>query len=140
MQTRSHGIEFKNKVSRKHGEFLYGDLTDKIINLAITVHKKLGAGFIEKVYGEALGIEFKKSGLKFKRQIPIQVEYEGILIGDQRVDFLVGDKVIVELKAVTELNDIHRAQMISYLKTKNKRVGLLLNFGKPQLEIKRVMN
>lgn len=141
MQPQRHGIkEYKNNISRKHGTFLYGDLSNKIIELAIKVHKKLGCGFIEKIYEKALSIEFKKAEIKFTTQVPIKVGYEGVLIGDQRIDFIVEDKIIVELKAVTELNNIHRAQMISYLKTGDKRVGLLLNFARPQLDIKRVMN
>ena len=140
MQPRRHGIKEDKGISRKHGKFLYGELTDKIIELAIKIHKKLGAGFIEKVYEKALMIELKKTNMRFEKQMPRRVEYDGILMGDQRVDFIIENKVIVELKAVTELGTIHKAQMISYLKTANKKVGLLLNFARPQLEIKRVMN
>jgi len=126
--------------SRKHGEFLYGDLTNKIIELAIKIHKKLGPGFVEKIYEKALSLELKKADIKFVAQKVIKVEFEGVLLGDQRVDFMVEDKVIIELKTVSELNNTHQAQMISYLKTANKKVGLLLNFARPQLEIKRIMN
>ena len=70
----------------------------------------------------------------------IQVKYDNLLLGGQRVDVVVDDKIIVELKAVSELNDIHQAQMISYLKTADKKVGLILNFAKSKLEIKRIMN
>lgn len=126
--------------SRKHGEFLFGELSDKIIELAIKIHKKLGPGFVEKVYEKALSYELRKEGMKHVKQKLIDIEYEGVPLGGQRVDFLIEDKIIVELKAVSELNDIHYAQMISYLKTANKRVGLLLNFAKPKLEIKRIMN
>lgn len=127
-------------VSRKHGEFLHGDLTDKIIELAIKVHKKLGPGFIEKIYEKALALEFKKADMEVLSQKVIRVEYEGALLGEQKVDFIIDGKVIVELKSVNELNDLHQAQILSYLKTANKRVGLLLNFGKSKLEIKRIMN
>lgn len=127
-------------VSRKHGEFLYGDLTNKIIELAIKIHKKLGSGFVESIYEKALSHEFKKEGIKHAKQKPIDVEYDGILLGGQRVDFIIDDKIVVELKAVSKLNEIHQAQMISYLKTANKKVGLILNFAAPKLEIKRVMN
>jgi GxxExxY protein len=127
-------------ISQKHGEFLYGDLSNKIIELAIKIHKRLGPGFIEKIYEKALSLEFKKANIKFVAQKVIKLEYEGILLGEQRVDFLIEDKIIVELKAVAELINIHQAQMISYLKAVNKKVGLLLNFARPQLEIKRIMN
>jgi GxxExxY protein len=127
-------------ISQKHGEFLYGDLSNKIIELAIKIHKNLGPGFVEKIYEKALSLEFKKLNIISETQKVIKVKYEGVLLGNQRVDFIVEDKIIVELKAVTELNNLHQAQMISYLKTTGKRVGLLLNFARPQLEIKRVMN
>jgi GxxExxY protein len=120
--------------------FLFGDLTKKIIEIAIKVHKKLGPGFIEAIYEKAMTIELKKSGINFTKQSEINVNYEGSLLGRQRVDFMIEDKLILELKAVSELNFIHRAQMISYLKTADKKVGLLLNFSKSVLEIKRVMN
>ena len=128
------------KISRKHGEFLYGDLTDKIIELAIKVHKKLGPGFVEKIYEKALSYELSKISIKHERQRLIRVVYDEILLGDQRVDLVIEDKVIIELKAVSELNNIHQAQMISYLKASNKKVGLILNFAKPKLEIRRIMN
>ena len=128
------------QVSRKHGEFLYGDLTNKIIELAIKVHKKLGPGFVERIYERALSYELNKANIKHKTQKTIQVKYDNLLLGGQRVDVVVDDKIIVELKAVSELNDIHQAQMISYLKTADKKVGLILNFAKSKLEIKRIMN
>mgnify|MGYP001595215267 CR=1 FL=1 len=127
-------------VSRKHGEFLYGDLTDKIIELAIKVHKKLGTGFIEKIYEKALVYELKKTGVGCISQAIIRVRYDNIDLGEQRVDLMIEDKIVVELKSVSELNEIHMAQMLSYLKTANKKVGLILNFAKPKLEIKRIVN
>lgn len=126
--------------SRKYGKFIFGDLTDKIIELAIRVHKKLGPGFIESVYEKAIAFELRKCGISFTKQAVIKVYYEDIPLGNQRLDFIVEDKIIIELKAVSELNSIHHAQMISYLKATGKQVGLLLNFAKPVLEIKRIMN
>jgi len=115
-------------------------LTDKIIELAIKVHKKLGPGFIEKIYEKALSHELNKGGINYEKQKSIRVKYDEILLGDQRVDMIIDNKIIVELKAVSELNDIHQAQMLSYLKAADKKVGLILNFAKPKLEIKRVVN
>jgi len=129
-----------NIVSRKHAEFLYGDLTDKVIELAIRVHKKLGPGFVERIYEKALSYELNKIDINHERQKLIQVVYNEILLGDQRVDMVIEDKIIVELKAVSELNNIHQAQMISYLKAADKKVGLILNFAGQKLEIKRIMN
>ncbi|MBL7130628.1 MAG: GxxExxY protein [Candidatus Omnitrophica bacterium] len=123
----------------KH-KFLYEELTNKIISLAIQVHRKLGPGFVEKIYEKALAYEFQKDGLAFIRQKVIRVKYDAIYLGDQRIDFLVDDKVIVDLKAVIDILDFYLAQMISYLRTMNKRVGLLLNFARPTLQIKRVVN
>lgn len=128
------------QASRKHGEFLYGDLTDKIIELAIKVHKRLGPGFVERIYEKALSYELNKANINHEAQKLIKIKYDDLLLGDQRVDIMVEDKIIVESKAVSELNDIHQAQMISYLKAADKKVGLILNFAKPKLEIKRVMN
>lgn len=129
-----------NIVSRKHAEFLYGDLTDKVIELAIRVHKKLGPGFVERIYEKALSYELNKIDINHERQKLIRVVYNEILLGDQRVDMVIEDKIIVELKAVSELNNIHQAQMISYLKAADKKVGLILNFAGQKLEIKRIMN
>lgn len=119
--------------------YLYSSLTDRIINLAINIHQKLGPGFIERIYERALGHELTKNKIDFEKQKLIKVKYDNILLGDQRIDFLIGDRVVIELKAVSEINEIHIAQMISYLKTVNKKVGLILNFAKNKLEIKRVI-
>lgn len=137
----TENTEFNSCVfSRKHGEFLHGDLTDKIIKIAIEIHKKLGPGFIEKIYETALCYELKKTKIKYERQKEIKVQYEEIMLGHQRIDVLVDNKVLIDLKCVSELSNIHQAQIISYLKASQKRVGLLLNFAKPKLEIKRIMN
>ena len=119
--------------------YLYSASTDKIISLAINVHKKLGPGFIEKIYEKALGHELEKSKINFKKQKQIKVKYDDVLLGDQRLDFLINNEVIVELKAVSEINEIHLAQMISYLKAASMKVGLILNFAKNKLGIKRVV-
>jgi len=115
-------------------------LSNKIIGVAIKIHKALGPGFIEKIYEEALAHEFKKEGIKHERQSLVKINYDGIDLGEQKVDFLVENEVILELKSVSEINEIHRAQLISYLKTANKKLGLILNFAKDTLEIKRVVN
>jgi GxxExxY protein len=115
-------------------------LTERIIGIAIKVHNRLGPGFVEKIYEKAMTYELRKNKIKFSEQKEISVRYETIDLGYQRVDFLIEDKVIVELKCVSELNDIHFAQMLSYLKTTNKKVGLILNFATNRLGIKRLVN
>jgi len=114
-------------------------LSNKIIGLAIEVHKELGPGFVEKIYEEAFAYELKKANLKFKRQFKIQVKYKKVDLGKQRVDFLVEGDIILELKSVSEINNIHKAQLLSYLKSANKSLGLVLNFAKQKLEIKRIV-
>ena len=107
----------------------YEDITEKIIGAAYVVHGKLGWGFLEKVYQNALMIELKKAGLNANAEAPIQVFYEGEMIGAYIADMVVEDKVLVELKAVKMLNEAHEAQLVNYLKATGVEVGLLINFG-----------
>jgi GxxExxY protein len=116
------------------------DLSNRIIGLAIGIHKKLGPGFQEKIYQEALLKEFKKGGMEYEKQKVIRVDYEGQSLGNQRIDLLVDEEIILEIKACTKIIPIYRDQLISYLKTSDKRLGLILNFGRSKLEIKRVVN
>jgi GxxExxY protein len=116
------------------------DLSNRIIGLAIGIHKKLGPGFQEKIYQEALLKEFKKGGMEYEKQKVIRVDYEGQSLGNQRIDLLVDEEIILEIKACTKIIPIHRDQVISYLKTANKQLGLILNFGRSRLEIKRVVH
>jgi len=114
------------------------DLSNHIIGIAIDIHKKLGPGFQEKIYEEALLTEFKKSGIGYEKQKVVRVNYDGQDLGNQRIDLLVDDQIILEIKACTKIIRIHRDQVISYLKTANKK--LILNFGRSKLEIKRVVH
>ena len=115
-------------------------LSNKIIGIGIKVHKELGPGFLESIYEKAMAYEFNKEGLEFKQQAIIKVNYEKLQLGSQRVDFIVNNEIILELKTISEIMELHQAQLLSYLKTVNKRLGLVLNFGKKKLEIKRVVN
>ena len=108
---------------------LHQDITSKIISAFYTVYNTLGYGFLEKVYENALIIELEKRGLSVRQQVPIQVYYEGKVVGEYFADLLINDKVIVELKAAKEIVDAHEAQLVNYLKATNIEVGLLLNFG-----------
>jgi len=116
------------------------NLSNRIIGIAIDIHKKLGPGFQEKIYEGALFTEFKKSGIGYEKQKVVRVDYEGQALGNQRIDLLVDDEIILEIKACTKIIPIHRDQVISYLKSTNKKLGLILNFGRSRLEIKRVVH
>ena len=113
-------------------------LTYKIIGCAMTVHRTLGNGFQEVIYQRALAIEMRKKGLRFVREQEMPVYYDSIEIGKRRVDFFVEQKVLVELKALTELQDVHLAQGLNYLEAFNMEIGLLINFGAASLDYKRL--
>ena len=112
------------------------ELTAKIIDCAYKVHKKLGFGFLESVYQNALMIELSKASLKVEKEQKIQVCYDGRAVGDFVADFVVEDKIILELKSVKEIHPAHEAQLINYLKATGIEVGLLINFGE-RVNIKR---
>ncbi len=115
-------------------------LSQRIIGCALTVSNTLGAGFLEKVYENALAHELRKNGMPVVRQKPIQVLYDGIVVGDYAADLLVDGAVIVELKAVRSLDAVHAAQCLNYLKATGLTLCLLLNFGNPRMEFKRIVN
>jgi len=115
------------------------ELTAKIIGCALEVHKVLGNGFQEVIYQRALAIEMMHQGLSFVREQEMQIYYKGQGIGTRRVDFFVDNKVMVEIKAVIQLEDVHLAQAINYLEAYGIGVGLLINFGAKSLQFKRVM-
>lgn len=119
-------------------EYQYSDITEKIIGASMKVHRYLGNGFQEKIYSRCLVIEFKSMGLHFEREKEQTIFYEGISVGTRRVDFLVADTVLVELKAVIQLENVHLAQAINYLEAFNLEVGLLINFGSTSLQFKRL--
>ncbi|MEE9168157.1 MAG: GxxExxY protein [bacterium] len=119
------------------------ELTEKIIGLAIKVHRNLGPGFLESVYQAALAYEFEKAGISFEKEKALPIIYEEVNLDvGFRCDFVVDEKVIVECKAVKELSEIDQAQLLNYLKITNLKIGLLLNFNVLVLKngIKRVVN
>ena len=118
----------------------YSELTGQIIGCAMTVHSALGNGFQEVIYQRALEIEMADQGIPFSREHVMPIYYKGQHIGTRRVDFLVGNVVSVELKAIIQLEDVHLAQAINYLEAYDLEVGLLINFGARSLEFKRVTN
>ena len=118
----------------------YEELTHKIIGCAMKVHSALGNGFQEVIYQRALAIEMERQGLGFQREMEMTIYYEGIDIGTRRVDFFVDDIIMVELKALIKLEDVHLAQAMNYCQAYNLPIGLLINFGAKSLEFKRVYN
>ncbi len=120
-------------------QYLHSDITANIIGCAMEVHKVLGNGFQEVIYQRALEIEMHARGLAFSREHEMKIYYKGVDIGTRRVDFFVKDKVMVEIKALTQLEDVHLAQAKNYLEAYGLAVGLLLNFGSRSLEFKRLM-
>lgn len=119
-------------------KYKYSEITQKIIGCAMKVHNTLGNGFQEVIYQRCLAIEMDKQGLGFVREKEQIIYYEGVDVGTRRVDFLVENKILVEMKAVIHLENVHLAQAINYLEAFGLEVGLLLNFGATSLEFKRL--
>jgi GxxExxY protein len=121
-------------------DYKYSDITEKIIGCAMKVHNTLGNGFQEVIYQRALAIEMEKQSVSFRREQEMPIFYDGHEIGTRRVDFFVEKKVMVELKALAALEDVHMAQAINYLEAYNMEIGLLINFGGKSLQWKRLIN
>ena len=126
----------RHEPDREHDQFAH-----QVIGAAIEVHRQLGPGLLEGVYEKAMCIEFELRGIPFRRQSGVGITYKGRPVGKGKLDLLVGDCLIVELKAVEKLAPIHSAQMISYLRMTSRMLGLLINFNVPVLKegIKRVV-
>jgi GxxExxY protein len=118
----------------------YEELTKKIIGCAMEVHNRLGNGFQEVIYQRALEIEMQLASLEFMREMEMPIFYRDYEIGKRRVDFFVENKIMVELKALIRLEDVHIAQAMNYLEAYKMEIGLLINFGARSLEFKRVHN
>ena len=112
-------------------------LTEKILGAAFKVQNTLGCGFLEKVYENALVVELSRQEVGLQQQKPLQIKYEGAIVGEYLADLVVEDRVIVECKAVGQLDPVHEAQLMNYLKATSIHVGLLLNFGRPKLQYRR---
>jgi GxxExxY protein len=122
------------------GLYKHSDITGKIIGCAMKVHSIIGNGFQEVIYQRCLAIEMEKQGLKFARELTMTIYYDGVDVGTRRVDFLVEETVMVELKAISVLGDIHMAQTLNYLEAYKLEIGLLINFGSKSIEFKRFTN
>ncbi len=117
-------------------DYKHSGVTEKIIGAAYEVHSTLGHGFMEKVYENALALQLHQTGCALRQQVPVKVMYAGEIVGNYVADLVVEDKVLVEIKAVTELQPLHEVQLVNYLKATEMEVGLLINFGR-EVEVKR---
>ena len=115
----------------------YKELTEKIIGCAYRVYNKMGFGYLESVYEKCMLIELRKAGFDIESQKPIRVQYDGEVVGDFIADILVNDTVLLELKSVRKLVEAHEVQLVNYLVATGKPVGLLINFGKTKVGVKR---
>lgn len=120
-------------------KYKYQSLTQDIIGAAMEVHRHLGNGFQEVVYQRALAIELNLRNINFEREKQMPLTYKGCDIGTRRVDFFIEEKIMLEIKAVIQLEDVHLAQAINYLEAYGMEIGLLINFGNTSLQFKRVM-
>ncbi|MBD0296124.1 MAG: GxxExxY protein [Flavisolibacter sp.] len=118
-------------------DFKYSDITEKIIGCAMRVHQKMKNGYPEVIYQRCMAIEFQRAGLNYRQEVEMSVFYDNICVGRRRVDFLVEEKVSVELKAISNLTNENLAQALNYLEAQHLEVGLLLNFGAPSLQFKK---
>ena len=116
------------------------DLTYQIIGCAMKVHNTLGSGFQEVIYQRCLAIELKRAGIAFGREVEQTIYYDGIAVGTRRADFIVADRVVVELKALTALENVHIAQAKNYVVAYGFETGLLVNFGAESLDYRRIFN
>ena len=132
----------RDKASSMNNSLIEEELTKKIIGAAIEVHRYWGPGLIESIYEKSLAVELEKRGLPFKRQLQLELSYKGVVLDEAfRLDLIIGDKVVVELKVVKELAPIFEAQLLTYMRLTQCRVGLLMNFNVPVLKegIKRLV-
>ncbi len=121
-------------------ELPFKELTHKVIGCAMEVHRVLGPGFQEYIYHRALAIEMKNAGIKFEEEFELPIHYKGHKVGLRRVDFWIDNTVSLEIKAKSELDNTHLAQAINYIEASNVSTGLLINFGAPSLQFKRIHN
>ena len=128
-----------DKVQSDNAIYPEADLSEKILGAAFTVHNTLGVGFLEKVYENALAHELRRAGISIEQQKPVQVRYNGTVVGDYQADLIVDGRILVECKAVSGFDPTHEAQILNYLRATGIRVGLLLNFGRARLQYRRLV-
>jgi|SRR3972149_35307 len=139
MKKEEHELhELTNSTNKE--KIIYKDLSFRIMEAVFEVHNILGPGYSENIYESALAKEFKDRKMDYTRQGLIEVNYKGVKIGEYRLDMVVEGKIILELKAVSELNEIFKSQLLSYLKATEMELGILINFGSKEVEFKRIVN
>ncbi|HEY3415963.1 MAG TPA: GxxExxY protein [Armatimonadota bacterium] len=122
------------------GDVLYPELSFQIMQVMFDVHNCLGPGFSEDIYEKAVCLEFSARGIPYEEQKPYQIYFKGQLVGTYRLDLIVDNKIILELKAVSALQDIHKQQVISYLKATGLHLGIVINFGSNRVQKERLVN
>ncbi len=121
-------------------ELKHADITEKIIGCAMKVHSKMGPGYPEIIYGRCLAIEFKRISLRYEKEKNLNVYYDEFIVGGRRVDFMVEEKIVVELKALATFTDKDFVQALNYLESHREEIALLINFGAKSLQFKRIAN
>lgn len=124
----------------KENKLIYGELSYRVMQSVFEVHNILGPGFVESVYEEALAYELHLRSIPFTRQKVVTVNYKGQLVGNQRLDLIVEEKILLELKAVSNLTDVFKQQTLSYLKATGLKLGILINFGTARIAYTRILN
>jgi len=120
-------------------EILYKELSYKVVGCAMEVHKELGPGFLESVYEAAMVVELEKQGIQFALQTQFPVIYKGVLVKHFIADMVIANEIVVELKAISKIGNIEKAQVINYLKATGLKLGLLINFGQTSLQFERIV-
>ena len=122
-------------------KLIYKEESYKIIGACIEVHNELGSGFLEPIYQEALEVELTNQNIPFQREAPLPVKYKGMVLNKSYIaDFILYDKIVLELKALDALSTVHESQVLNYLKATGFKLGLLVNFGQPKLQYKRLVH
>jgi GxxExxY protein len=137
-ENKFHPLDLHAPVKLDATHYRYAELTKQIIGAAIEVHRQLGPGFLESIYEEAFSRQLAKSQIAHQRQVPIRILFDDEPIGMHRLDLIVSQKVVVELKAVKQLEDVHIAICLSYLKAAGLDVGLIINFAEARTRIRRI--
>lgn len=121
-------------------ELIYPELSFQIMGAVFEVHNVLGPGFIESIYENALSLEFQSRGIAFERQKRMIVRYKDTIIGKQKLDFIIEEKIVLEIKAISQLADIFKMKVLSYLRATDLKLGILINFGTPKVQSVRIVN
>ena len=120
-------------------ELIHKELVYEVVGCAMKVHRELGYGFLEKVYENSMMVLLNKKSIKAKQQFPVPVHFENVVVGEYFADFMIEDKILVELKTVEKITNVHFAQVLNYLKATGIKLGLLINFGPRKLEYERII-